>query len=302
MRKAQFSEFGGPDVLEIVEADEPHAGPDEIRVVVSAIGVNPADWKMREGAMGGDLPQGAGLEVSGVVDEVGDEVSDVTAGDEVFGPTSGGAADFALLSNYAHIPASLDFAGAAALPVAVETAVRVLDLLGVGADQTLLINGASGSVGIAAIQLAVDRGARVIGTAGAANLELVRAYGAEATTYGDGLAQRVRELAGGRDGVVDGVVDMGPSGALPALVEIAGGPEHVVAIADFEGAQATGVRFSGGPGDERAWHALHDVTTLVESGTFTLPVAATFQLEQIGEAQHAGQSGQVHGKIVLLVD
>ena len=302
MRKAQFSEFGGPDVLEIIEAPEPHPGPDEIRVVVSAIGVNPADWKMREGYMGGDLPQGTGLEVAGVVDEVGDEVTDVTAGDEVFGLTSGGAADFALLSHYAHIPASLDFAGAAALPMAVETATRVLDLLGVGADQTLLINGASGSVGTAAIQLAVDRGARVIGTASEANLDRLRALGAEATTYGDGLADRVRELAGGRDGRVDRVFDMGPGGALPTLVEIAGGPENVVAIADFAGAQQTGVRTSGGPGDERAWHALHDVTTLVEHGTFTLPVAETFQLDQIADAQRAGQSGQVHGKIVLLVD
>jgi NADPH:quinone reductase-like Zn-dependent oxidoreductase len=122
MRAVQFSKFGGPEVLEVVEAPEPHAGPGEIRVVVSACGINPVDWKFRQGFMGGELPQGMGLEVAGIVDEVGDDVTDVTAGDQVFGPTSGGAADFAVLANWAHVPATLDLPGAAALPVAVETA------------------------------------------------------------------------------------------------------------------------------------------------------------------------------------
>ena len=111
--------------------------------------VNPIDWKVRSGAMGGDLPQTTGREVAGVVDEVGEGVNDVAVGDEVFGFAAGGggAAELALLEDYAPIPPSLDFAGAAALPVAVETAVRTLDLLGVGDGQTVLINGAAGGVG-----------------------------------------------------------------------------------------------------------------------------------------------------------
>src|SRR5579875_1273958 len=155
MRAVQFSKFGGPEVLEIVEVPEPHAGANEIRVVVSACGVNPVDWKIREGYMGGELPRGVGLEVAGVVDEVGDAVTDVTAGDEVFGPTSGGAADFAILAHWARVPGTLDLVGAAALPIAVETAVRGLDLLGVADGQTMLINGAAGAVGTVTIQLAV---------------------------------------------------------------------------------------------------------------------------------------------------
>ncbi len=299
MRQARFHEFGGPEVLTIDEVPEPHAGPDEIRVVVSAVGVNPADWKLRRGFMGGDLPQGTGLEVSGIVDEVGDQVTDVTAGDQVFGAASGGAADFAVLTHYAAVPAALDLPGAAALPVAVETAVRGLDLLGVESGHTLLINGAGGAVGLATVQLARQRGARVIGTASEANFAQLREFGAEPTTYGDGLAQRVSELA--PDGV-DRVFDMGPGGALPALVAIAGGAENVITISDFQNAEANGVRATGGADSVRAWHALREVTPLIEAGTFTLPVQQTFALEAIADAHRLSEAGHLSGKLVLLVD
>jgi NADPH:quinone reductase-like Zn-dependent oxidoreductase len=299
MRAVQFSEFGGPEVLGVVEVPEPHAGPSEIRVVVSACGINPIDWKVRQGFMGGELPMRMGLEVAGVVDEVGDEVTDVTAGDQVFGPTSGGAADFAILANWAHVPASLDFAGAAALPVAVETAVRTLDLLEVASGQTLLINGGAGAVGTVAVQFAVDRGARVIVTASERNAERLRSYGAEVTGYGDGLVDRVRALA--PDGV-DRVLDMAPGGALGQLVEIAGDPQHVLTISDMQGAAAAGVRTSGGPTSVRRWDALDHAATLIEQGKLTLPVQQTFPLEQVADAEQLSQEGHVSGKLVLLVD
>jgi NADPH:quinone reductase-like Zn-dependent oxidoreductase len=300
MRAVQYSEFGGPEVLQIVEVPEPHAAPDQIRVVVRACAVNPIDWKVREGHMGGDLPRGMGVEVSGVVDEVGDEVSDVTAGDGVFGSTASGAADFALLTHYARIPATLDFAAAAALPVAVETAVRGLDELGVESGQTLLINGGAGAVGTATIQLAADRGARVIVTASERNFERLRGYGAEVTTYGDGLAERVRELAGGRD-QVDRVFDMSPGGALPELVAIAGDPQHVLTISDFQGAEAAGVKTTSGGGSTSRWDALDHAATLVEEGKLTVPVQQTFPLEEVAEAERVSQQGHLSGKLVLLV-
>ena len=209
MQGIQFSQFGGPEVLELVELPDPEPGPGQIRVVVRAAGVNPIDWKVRSGAMGGDLPKRTGQEVAGVVDRLGDGVTGVAVGDAVFGGAAGGggAAELALLENYARVPASLDFVGAAALPVAVETAVRTLDVLGVTGGQTLVINGASGSVGIAAVQCARARGARVIGTASESNHDYLREFGAEPTTYGDGLVERVRALAGGRDPVVDRALD-----------------------------------------------------------------------------------------------
>ena len=197
MKAVQFSQFGGPDVLDVVELPDPHPDAGQVRIAVRAVGINPIDWKVRSGAMGGDLPQTTGREVAGIVDEVGEGVTDATPGDKVFGFAAGGggAAQLALASDYAPIPPSLDFAGAAALPVAVETAVRTLDLLGVGSGTTVLINGAAGGVGSAAVQIARTRGARVIGTASANNHDYLRSLGAEPTTYGEGLEQRVRELA-----------------------------------------------------------------------------------------------------------
>jgi NADPH:quinone reductase-like Zn-dependent oxidoreductase len=301
MRAIQYESYGGPEVLELVEVAEPHAAPNQVRVAVKAVGVNPVDWKFRQGMMGGELPRRTGIEVAGVVDEVGEGVDDVKSGDEVFGSVVGGdgAADFALLEHYAPVPKSLDFAGAAALPVAVETATRTLDLLDVGAGQTVLVNGAAGAVGIATVQLARERGANVIGTASAANHDYVRSFGAEATTYGDGLVERVRELA---PNGVDRAIDDAGGGALPALVELAGGAEHVVTIADYQGSQETGVPMTGGPDSKRAWYALAEVATLIDAGRFSLPVAQTFPLEQIANAHRLSEGGHVRGKLVLLVD
>ena len=301
MKAVQFSRFGGPDVLEVVELPDPHPDAGQVRIAVRAAGINPVDWKVRSGAMGGDLPQTTGREVAGIVDEVGDGVTDAKPGDRIFGFTAGGggAAQFALSSDYAPIPPTLDFVDAAVLPVAVETAVRTLDLLGVGSGTTVLINGAAGGVGSAAVQIARARGARVIGTASENNHDYLRSLGAEPTTYGEGLEQRVRELA--PDGV-DAALDAAGAGELPALVELTGSPDRVVTIADFLGAQETGVEFSGGMGTARAVHALSEIGDLIEAGEFTLPVSEAFPLDRIAEAHELSQRGHVRGKLVLLVD
>ena len=303
MKAVRFDQFGGPEVLEIVDLPNPHPGPGQVRIAVRAAGVNPSDWKKRKGLMDGELPQTIGHEAAGVVDELGEGVTDVAAGDRVFGFSAEGAAqaELAVLSFYAPIPPSLNFPGAAALPAAIETATRALDQLGVGAGagrgSTLLINGASGSVGSAAVQLAVVRGARVIGTASPANHDYLRSLGAEPVAYGEGLAGRVRALA--PDGV-DAALDVAGSGVLPELIELAGGPEHVVTIADFGGAREHGVRFSSGDAG-RAVHALAEIGELIESGRFSLPVAQTFPLAEIAQAHRVGEDGHVRGKLVLVV-
>jgi NADPH:quinone reductase-like Zn-dependent oxidoreductase len=301
MRAVRFSQFGGPEVLEIADLPEPHPGAGQIRIAVRAAGVNPIDWKVRGGAMGGELPRQVGQEAAGVVDELGDGVSDVAVGDEVFGfPVAGGAAaEYVVLGAYAGTSQALDFVHAAALPVAVETAWRCLDLLEVSEDDVLVINGASGAVGIAATQLAIRRGATVIGTAGPDNQDFVRELGAEPTTYGDGLADRVR--AATADGRVDKALDASGGGMLPDLVELTGNPDHVIAIADYVGAEQSGVRFTGGPGTERAVHALADIVPVVAAREFVMPIAHTFPLEEVAEAQRVGEAGHAPGKIVLLV-
>jgi NADPH:quinone reductase-like Zn-dependent oxidoreductase len=299
MKAVSYSQFGGPEVLKIVDLPDPQAGPGQIRVAVHAAGINATDWKQRKGLMGGELPQTTGRDVAGVVDEVGEGVTDVTVGDRVFGLSDdgAGAAELALLSNYAPIPLSLGFAEAAGLPVAVERATGSLDALGVRAGNTLLVNGAAGGIGSAAVQLAVARGAHVIGTASPANHDYLRSLGAEPVAYGEGLVERVRALA--PDGV-DVALDIVGSGILPELIELAGGPEHVVTIADFSGAQEHGVAFSSGS-DGRAVHAIAEIGELIESGRFSLPVAQTFPLAEIAEAHRISEGGHVRGRLVLLV-
>ena len=299
MKAVRFNRFGGPDVLEIVDLPDPHPRPGQVRIAVRAAGVNPSDWKKRNGLMERDLPQTLGHEAAGVVDELGEGVEDVAVGDRVFGFSAQGAAqaELAVLSNYAPIPRSLDFPGAAALPAAIETATRALDLLGIEGGETLLISGASGSVGSAAVQLAVVRGARVIGTAGLRNHDYLRSLGADPVVYGEGLVERVRALA--PDGV-DVALDVAGSGVLPELVRLAGSPQHVVTIADYAGASEHGVRFSSGDAG-RSVHALAEIGELIDSGRFALPVTQTFPLSEVAEAHRISEAGHLHGKLVLTV-
>lgn len=299
MKAAQFHRFGGPEVLQIVELPDPHPGPGEIRIQVRAAGINPSDWKKRQGQLDPELPQTLGYEAAGVVDELGDGVVDVALGDRVFGFCTAGQAqaELAVLTHYAPVPSPLDFAGAAALPAAVETATRALDQLGVDGSSTLLISGASGSIGRAAVQLAVARGARVIGTAGPSHHDDLRSMGAEPVSYGDGVIERVRALA---PDALDAALDVAGSGILPDLIQLTGDPERVVTIADFAGAQQHGVRFSSGDAG-RALHALAGIGALIGSGRFTLPVAQTFPLDDIAEAHRAGENGRPRGKLVLLI-
>ena len=301
MKAAQFSRFGGPEVLEIVDLPDPHPGPGQVRIVVHAAGINATEWKLRKGELsfGAGLPQTTGRDVAGVVDEIGEGVTDVAVGDRVFGISDdgAGAAELALLTFRAPIPPSLGFIDAAGLAVALETATRSLDQLGVGEGISLLINGAAGGIGSTAVQLAVARGARVIGTASSANHGYLRTLGAEPVAYGEGMAERVRALA--PDGV-DAALDIAGSGVLPELIDLAGGAKNVVTLADFDGAKQHDVRFSNGF-EGHAFHSLAEIGTLIEAGRFWLPVERTYPLEQIEEAHRVSEHGHVRGRLVLVI-
>jgi NADPH:quinone reductase-like Zn-dependent oxidoreductase len=301
VRAARFDRFGGPEVLEIVDLPDPTPGPGQVRIVVRAVGISASDLKLRAGTLsfGAGLPQTTGRDVAGVVDALGEGVTDVAVGDHVFGISDGGgAAELALLTFRAVIPGPLGFVDAAGLPAALETATRALDQLAVGTGTTLLVNGATGGVGSAVVQLAVVRGARVIGVAGAANQGHLRVLGAEPVTYGEGMADRVRALA--PDGV-DVALDVAGNGVLPELVALAGDAAHVVTLADAAGSEAHGVRFSNGFVDGPAFHALGEIGELVEAGRFWLPVDRTFPLDAIAEAHRVGEAGHVRGRLVLVV-
>ena len=301
MKAVQFGEYGGPEVLRVVDLPDPHPGPGQIRIVVRAAGVNATDCKLRAGLLdfGAGLPQTTGRDVAGVVDEVGEGVTGVAAGDRVFGVSDdgAGAAELALLTYRAPIPPSLGFVDAAALPVALETATRSLDQLGVGAGMSLFVNGAAGGIGSTAVQLALARGARVIGAASAANADYLRLLGAEPVTYGEGMAERVRALA--PDGV-DVALDVAGSGVLPELIDLAGGAHNVVTLADFDGAKQHKVRFSSGY-QGHAFHALAEIGALIAAGRFWLPVERTYPLDRIAEAHRVSEHGRVRGRLALVI-
>jgi NADPH:quinone reductase-like Zn-dependent oxidoreductase len=299
MKAVQFAEYGGPEVLRVVEVGEPHAGAGQVRIAVRAAGVNGFDRKLRAGHLREQMsipwPAGTGLDAAGVVDEVGDGVSGVAVGDAVFGTGSATLAEHAVLDAWAHKPDGLSFEEAAGYPVPAETAIRILDHVGVQPGQTLLVSGASGGVGSAVVQIARDRGITVIGTASARNAGYLRSLGAIPTTYGDGLVERVRGLA--PDGI-DAALDIAGSGVIPELIELTGDASKVLSIADFS-APHYGAQVSTTGSDPAA--AFAEVARLVSAGAFRIPVEKTFPLVEAAQAHAASAAGHAAGRVVVTV-
>jgi NADPH:quinone reductase-like Zn-dependent oxidoreductase len=301
MKAIRFDRFGGTEVLHEADVEVPRPGPGQVRVRVKAAGLNAIDGKIRSGAMEAlrptPLPAIPGGELAGVVDALGEGVQDLQVGDEVLGwSDTGSYAEYALATIVAPKPAGLDWQAAAALPVASETAERVLNLLGVTAGETVLMHGAAGAVGTLAVQLAAARGARVIGTAGPANQDYLAALGATPTVYGDGLVERVRDLA--PDGV-DAVFDLAGKGALEDSIALRGGTERIVTIADFR-ARRLGVVFASGT-QEKSAATLAALAEDAATGKIVTTVTA-YPLDQAAAAQQVSDAGHARGKLVLTVD
>lgn len=310
MRSLRFHQTGPAlDVIRLDDTDAPVPGPGQIRVAVHVCGLTPADWALAGGLFPGDLPRGIGLEIAGTVDALGAGVTGVAVGDEVFGPApftgpTAGAADHALMDVWFPRPEALEPAAAAALPMAVETAHRGLDGLGVRRHAahglTVLVHGAGSTVGYAATQIALRYGARVIATAGTTHADALRRLGAEVTGYGEGMAERVREIAGGP---VDLAFDAAPvSNSLPEVVRTVAKPEDALTMSDFAAAQELGVRFQfGEEGHEYHHHVLGEYGRLAADGQFSIPLAGTYPLEQWREAAELSLSGRPGGKLALQV-
>ncbi|WP_405928816.1 NADP-dependent oxidoreductase [Streptomyces griseus] len=303
MEAIVYEEFGGPDVLHLARLDPPRPGPGQVRVAVRAAGVNPLDHKIRNGWMEGvfptPLPATPGAEFAGVVQETGEGVTAFAPGDEVLGWSATGSYATEALAGAAALarkPEGLSWEQAAALPVATDTASRVLDELALAEGETLLLHGAGGGVGSAAVQLATARGATVIGTASPANHDYLRVLGAVPVAYGDGLVERVRELA--PEGV-DAVFDASGRGALPASIELRGGTtDRIVTIADGDAAEL-GVAFSPGGGPPSA-ERLAESARLAAIGELRVEIAQVFPLADAASAHALSEGGHVRGKLVLL--
>ena len=298
MRALRFHAYGGPEQLRIDEVPEPHAGPGEIRIKVAAASINPFDGKVLRGAMAGGKalaqPTGLGLDGAGVVDEVGEGVTGVAVGDDVFGLGRQTQAEYAVLTAWAAKPASLDWGVAGAAGTVSETAIRGLDLLGVGAGSTVLIDGASGGVGAAAVQLAKARGATVLGTASEQNADYLREIGAVPISYGDGLQER---LAAAGYPTLDAVFDVAGKTPVAELIALVADPSQVVSIANFAAGQAGARVTTGGEIDKPA--ALATAARLLADSQLVLKIQ-TFPLDRAAEGYAVVLSGHARGKIVLL--
>ena len=301
MKAVIVDEFGGPEVLRVGDRELPEPGAGQVRVRVRAAGVNGIDAAIRSGAaqqmFPTELPAVLGLEVAGTVDAVGPNVDGLSVGDGVLGFADGGGyAEHALATTVAPKPAGLGWAEAAALPVAAETAMRVLDMLEVARGDTVLIHGAAGGVGTVATQITLSRGAAVVGTASEANHGYLRGLGAAPVLYGEGLVGRVRAVA---PGGIDAVFDAAGRGALPDSIELRGGTSRIVTIAD-PGAFGLGVPFSGEAARDAG--ALAEVARRAADGRLRMTVRETYPLEEAPAAHEAVATGHGRGKIVLVVD
>jgi NADPH:quinone reductase-like Zn-dependent oxidoreductase len=301
-------EYGGPDVLTYEQLQDPSVGPDNVLVEVRAAGVNPVDWKIREGYMDGvfpsHLPMVLGWDVAGVVRDVGPAVQEFAPGDEVVGYVRkdhiqhGGYAELVVGSprHFAPKPSSVDFATAAALPLAGLTAVQSLRRAEVTGGDTVLVHAAAGGVGSFAVQWAQVLDATVVGTASAANHEFLRSLGATPVTYGDGLVERVRQVA--PDGVSASVDYVGTDEAFDASAQLVGDAQRIVSNVDPVAVAKVGGRYSfvRPQADDLA-----ELSRLVDQGAIRIEVQETFALSDAAQAHRTSQDGHVRGKLVLEV-
>ncbi|MFC5666602.1 NADP-dependent oxidoreductase [Kitasatospora misakiensis] len=301
MRAARYHEYGGTETLTVEEAPDPQPGVGEVRIRVAAASVNPVDWKVRSGAARDvvtvDLPAIPGRDAVGLVDRIGEGVDGVSVGDRVFGlgGITGATAELAVLSAWAPAPDAWNDAEAAGAGLAAVTALRGLKALGPLAGRTLLIEGAAGGVGGAAVEIAVALGATVIGTASERNHAFLSSLGALPTTYGTGLAERLADLA---PKGIDLVLDAAASGSLADLVEIAGSPARVVTVADYRNAGRLGVHLANATNDPAL---LTEAAGFGAQGRYTPWIEQTYPLEEIAQAHAHSERGHVRGKIVTLI-
>ena len=302
MRAVQVHRYGGSEQLKLEEKPRPQPQTGEVLVRVYAAGVNPIDWKIRQGLMKESrpvtFPYTPGIEMAGVVEDVGPAVTAFEIGQAVFGQIAEGAyAEFLTVSVEALAlkPQTLRFVEAATVPVGATTAWRTLfDHGGLDSGQRVLIQGAAGGVGLFAVQLAKWKGAQVIGTAATANLDFVRSLGAD--TVVDYTTTPIESVVRDVDLVLDGVGGETLLSSLAALrrggtlISIAGPPPQ-------EEAQARGVRALMSRG--AASVPLETLSRLIDESHFTVPAGKTFLLSEVQLAHSFCQSGHGRGRIVL---
>ncbi len=307
VRAAAITAFGGPEVLTVTDVDDPPVAPDTVLIRVRAAGVNPVDHLVATGALASMFPTRfplvPGWDVAGVVERVGPAVPEWAPGDEVVAYARrddvqwGTYAELvpAPVRSVARKPSSVGFAEAAGLPLAGLTALQCLERAEVGAGDVVLVHAAAGGVGQMAVQIAVARGARVVGTASERNHEHLRSLGAEPVVYGEGLAERVRALA---PGGVDAALDLVGGEAVAVSAQLVDRPGRIVSVIDPAAVAEVGGRYVFVRPDAAQ---LAELAGMVDAGTLRVDVAATFPLERAADAWRLSREGHVRGKVVVTV-
>ncbi|MFT4228909.1 MAG: NADP-dependent oxidoreductase [Microbacterium sp.] len=300
-RAALYDRTGTPDVLYVGEVPDAAPAPGEVAVRVRAAGLNPVDTKLRSGFIGSDapFPRRIGSDVAGTVEAVGDgavywDGTPVAVGDEVLGRAHGSVAERAIASagELTRRPDAVPVETAGGLWIAGLTAVSCLVTVPVGPEDTVLVGGAAGGVGLVVVQLARAAGARVVGTASARNHELLRSLGAQPLAYGDGLAERASS-----HGPITAVVDCHGRGALDAGVALGVAADRMVAIAAYAALDELGVH--NVERDARTARNLAGLADRIAAGSLVLPVAATYPLDDVVAAFAALDGAHAPGKIVV---
>jgi NADPH:quinone reductase-like Zn-dependent oxidoreductase len=304
MRAVRFDRYGGPEVLELREVDDPVAGAGEVVVRVRAAAINPGEIAIREGALAArwptTFPSGEGSDLAGTIEQVGDGVSAFATGDEVAGWTDDRASHAELVAvpvdHLAAKPAGVPWEIAGSMFVAPMAAYASVDAVAPMPGELVVVSGAAGGVGSIAVQLARRTGANVIGLAGPANHDWLRGHGIVPIAYGDGQEQRIRDAA---PGGVDAWIDVFGGGYVDLAAALGVAPSRINTIIDGDGATRVGASMEGSSQVATA-AILADLLALVAAGELEVPIAATFPLDRVRDAYAELSDRHTHGKIVLL--
>jgi NADPH:quinone reductase-like Zn-dependent oxidoreductase len=304
MRAVRFDEYGGADVLQVRDVEDPAAGPGRVLVAVKAAGINPGEIAIREGRLHerwpATFPSGEGTDLAGVVQALGDGVNGFAIGDEVLGWTEERASHAELVSVPADQltakPASMAWEVAGSMFVAAMAASACVDAVAPQDGETVVVSAAAGGVGSVAVQLARRTGATVIGLAGERNHDWLRRHHVLPVSYGDGQADRIREASGGQ---VDAFIDTFGGGYVDLAIALGVAPERINTIINYEAVERLGIKGQGTHAIANA-AILAELAALVASGDLEIPIARTFPLDQVGDAFRELADRHTHGKIVLV--
>ena len=302
-RAVRFDNYGGLEVLQVVEVDRPVPGPGKVLVRVKAAGINPGEASIRKGLFAdrwpSTFPSGQGSDLAGIVEEVGPGVPNVALGDEVIGFSNDRSSQAELVvidsGNLVPRPANVPWEQAGALFIAGSTAYAAVRSVALKAGDTVVVSGAAGGVGSIAVQLAREAGAKVIGLAGAANHQWLTDHGVIPIAYGDGVEDRIRVASGGK---VDAFVDTFGGGYVELALKLGVPANRIDTIIDFAAAAKYGVMTEGSQAAANA-EVLGELAGLLASGRLEIPIAKVYPLAKVRDAYQELEQRHTRGKIVL---